>query len=246
MVDLSPASRRRMMTPSGVQTAAYQWGAPRPPGPTQELIPVGRGLIPVAGERASAQNPSLEALPIALPKLDSPLVQSPAGPLAIPWQYLMINLFRLAQPTGAVPGTYGGITVNAHGQIVATQSSGASIDSPNLTGHPTTVTPPANDNSTAIANTEWVQAWVDSQNFIMSSRTITLTGDAAGAGQFGTVPNTVVGLRGRPISAAAPATGQGLVWNGSAWTPTAVVPEAPLDGQRYVRQNGAWVVIVSP
>ena len=45
-------------------------------------------------------------------------------------------------------------------------------------------------------------------------------GDAASGDLAGTFPSpSVSGLRGRPLSADAPAAGQVLVWNGTTWTP---------------------------
>lgn len=49
-----------------------------------------------------------------------------------------------------------------------------------------------------------------------------LIGDVTGSGT-GNVTTTVVGLRGRTISAAAPATNQAYVWNGSQWLPSNIV-----------------------
>lgn len=235
------------MTPSGrLDHPAGGWGEPRPPGPTQELIPVGRGGRAPSGRVVAS--PSPESIPISLPKLDSPLVQMVNGNPQIPWQYLLINLWRLAQPTGVTPGTYGGISVNAHGQVIPpSQTSGATIDSPSLTGSPTAPTPAANDNSTAIATTAWVQQ----QGYLTSTgdvtQAITIGGDVTGTGQeTGTIPTTVIRIQGRPVSAAAPAVGQAWIWTGSAWAPgQAGIPDAPADGRFYARQNNAWVAITA-
>lgn len=221
---LSNADRRRMMTPSGRMPDDRHWagwGEPRPPGPTQNLIPVGRpGRLPQA--RAAPTVPNLESLPIAMLKLDSPAVIPGQGQPQIPWQYLFINLWRLAQPTGVTPGTANGITVNAHGQVINTQGSGASIDSPNLTGNPTSVTPPANDNSNAIATTAWVQG----QNYATESFVTSQN--------FATEPWVQSFVASQGFATQAWVHQQGYI------------TDAPADGQRYVRQNGAWVVIVSP
>jgi len=132
--------------------------------------------------------PVPEVVPLAVPSLQSTLVQDTREP-EIPWQYVFINLARLAQPTGVQAGTFNGITVNSHGQVIAATASGATIDSPNLTGTPVSVTPPATSNSNEIATTAWVHSFIQSLGYIT---------------------------------------------------------DAPHDGNRYVRQNGAWVVIVSP
>jgi len=55
-----------------------------------------------------------------------------------------------------------------------------------------------------------------------TTQSLTFTGDATGTGTGG-IALTVVALQGRAVSASAPSTNNGLVWNGSAWTPTAVV-----------------------
>jgi len=195
MVDLSVAARRQLMTPSGVQRAA---GA--------------SATTPTAGGAPTTSDPSLEAIPIAMLNLDSSLTQ-PGGQPQIPWQYLLINLFRLAQPTGVTPGTVNGVTVNANGQVVNTQSSGATIDSPTindvtLTGSTVAPTPAANDNSTAIATTAWVNGFVTAQNFV-----------------------THAFLTAQNYATQSYVHAQGFI------------TDAPADGNVYARQNGTWVVV---
>lgn len=241
-MSLTRADKRRMMTPSGRLNEAY--GAPRPVSPTQYLVPVGpfSAMPPgVAARTLRAASPTAEQFSlVTVPKLDSPFIQ-PDGTINIPWYQLIVNLYRLAQPTGVVPGTYLGITFNAFGQAVAAQASGVTIDTPHLT-NATANTPPANDNSDAIATT----AFVHSQGYLTGNQTITLSADVSGSGATA-IAATVVALQHRAVSAAAPAVGQALIWNGSAWAPgQAGIPDAPADGQRYVRQNNQWVVIISP
>ena len=53
-----------------------------------------------------------------------------------------------------------------------------------------------------------------------------LNGDVTGA----VGSNTVIRIQGRPIDSSAPSSGQALVWNGSAWTPTTIVTNPILNG----------------
>lgn len=208
----TPALKRRMMTPSGN----------------------------LSGNTRSAAD-QIGGIAVTIPKLDSVFIQAD-GTVAIPWYQYLVNLYRINQITGVIPGTYLGFTLNAYGQVTAVDTSGVTIDSPNLSGRPTAPTQPANDNSTAIATT----AFVHSQGYLTGNQTVTLSGDVSGSGATA-IAATVVALQHRAVSAVAPAVGQALIWNGSAWAPgQAGIPDAPADGQRYVRQNNAWVVIVSP
>lgn len=222
-MDISRANRRRLMTPSGRLNEAY--GAPRPVGPSQHLVPVGpfSALAPaIASRTVRADTGSAAYALITVPKLDSPFIQ-PDGTIAIPWYQVIVNLYRLTQPTGVVPGTYLGLTINPFGQVVSAQVSGIIIDNPNivdanLTGSPTATTPAANDNSTAIATTQWVQ-------------------------EQGYATESFVNAQG--FATEAWVNSQGFATE--AWVNAqGFVHEAPLDGQRYVRQNGQWVVIISP
>lgn len=220
---LTNADRHRMMTPSGRLT---------PPIPQS-----GSPGVPATQSPVNAS----EFAQVTIPKLDATFIQN-NGTVAIPWYQTLINLYRINQKTGVIPGTYNGMTINAFGQVTSATASGATIDSPDLTGRPTAPTQPANDNSNAVATT----AFVHSQGYLTGNQNITLSGDVSGSGATA-IAATVIALQHRAVSAAAPAVGQALIWNGSAWTPgQAGIPDAPADGQRYVRQNNQWVVIVSP
>lgn len=59
------------------------------------------------------------------------------------------------------------------------------------------------------------------QILVASDAAINVPGQVVDGDISGTVgAATVVGIRGRPVSSAAPSTGQALVWDGSAWKPT--------------------------
>src|SRR5215467_4433696 len=180
---------------------------------------------------------SLSAL-VALPRLNSPFVNPVDGSPAIPWTQFITNLWRLVQPTGIVAGTYAGITFNIFGQAITAQGSGATIDSPVLTGTPTSPTPPVTDNSNRIATTSFVVTFVGAQGFITG---VMLEGDVLGVGT-NVIQTTVTALQHRIVRDIAPTVDQVLKWDGTAWVPgSAGIPDAPSDGNIYGRQNGQWV-----
>lgn len=237
----------RVMTPSGRQQTELGNPPGRPPGPTQHLVPVGPppsyagvplSLIPPGtletsprGRRAPLPRVtrSPEIMTVGLPRLDSAFINPQAASPGIPWTQLLTNLFRLAQPTGVVPGTYAGILFNAYGQAISASNSGASFDSATLnnatinnvtiTGSATAPTPPANDNSTAIATT----AWVREQNYATEAYVASYVG-----GQ-GFATESYVNSQG--FATEAFVLSQGFI------------TEAPVDGHIYGRQNGAWVLV---
>lgn len=176
-------------------------------------------MIPFAGDPNS---PPTAGVTIAMPKLDSPFVQTDDLTTSIPWYLLVINLWRLAQPTGVTPGTYLGFTVNAYGQITGVQTSGITITSPIITdptinnptinnatinnvvinGAATAPTAAPSDNSNTIATTAFVHSQgYATQTFVLSQ---------------GFATETFVMTRG-------------------------FITDAPADGNRYCRQNGVWV-----
>jgi hypothetical protein len=59
-------------------------------------------------------------------------------------------------------------------------------------------------------------------NLPVESGITELTGDVTTGTGGGSQAATVQGLDGNPVSAASPAVGEALVWNGTAWEPTAV------------------------
>lgn len=229
----------RVMTPSGRQQTELGNPPGRPPGPLQHMAPVGppptyAGVplsmiqAPIVDPRnPSRRTPLPRATPnppvmtIGLPRLDSAFIGSAVQP-AIPWTQLLTNLFRLAQPTGVVPGTYAGILFNAYGQAISASNSGASFDSatlnnPTFTGQVTAPTPPANDNSNTVATT----AWVREQNFAT---------EAFVTGQ-GYVTEAQLTAALVPYATEAWVLSQGFIH------------DAPADGNVYGRQNGQWVVV---
>jgi hypothetical protein len=196
----------------------------------------------VAAPMPAAGNPNLPATQhqdhTGIPYLPSTYVNN-AGATDIPWTQLTIQLYKFVQPTGVTPGTYAGLTIDASGRVVSAQTSGFTLDNPQLTGTPTAPTPPANDNSTRIATTAFVDTAIHSQGFITG---VSLAGDVTGAGASG-IPTEVVALQGHALSVAAPPAGTVLYFTGTAWVPLAPpwLTDAPHDGNLYARQNGNWV-----
>lgn len=205
----------------------------RPKGPTQDLVPVGPpptddGAVMGEGRQIRAvASPSHSPMTVGFPNLNSSFVNSGSPQLAqaIPWTQFGVNLWRLAQPTGIIPGTYAGIVFNVFGQAISASTSGATFDGatlnnatlndPTLTGSPTAPTPPANDNSQAIATT----AWVREQNYA--------TEQFVGSQGFAT--ETYVNSQGF-------ATETWVLQQG-------FITDSPHDGNVYGRQNGQWVVV---
>ena len=66
----------------------------------------------------------------------------------------------------------------------------------------------------------------------------TAGGDLAGT----STSQTVIGIQGRPVSSAAPSSGQVLEWNGSLWVPT--TPSA--GGVTSVTDDGGGSLVISP
>lgn len=206
----------------------------RPKGPTQDLVPVGPPPTDdgaVMGEvrqiRAVA-SPSPSPMTIGFPNLSSAGVSVEGNfANAIPWTQFYANIWRLVQPTGIIPGTYAGIVFNVYGQAISASTSGASFDNPTLnsptlnnptlTGEATAPTPPANDNSQAIATTAWVrEQGYATESFVTSQGFATET----------FVTNALIGY-----ATEAWVLSQGFI------------TDSPHDGNVYGRQNGQWVVV---
>lgn len=164
---MSIEQQRRLMTPSGRPPVVP--GMPRPPGPLQNLVPLAPPHPPPPSSWTAGGPPHVRAVPLAdvaplppqsmitaMPRLGSPVVQA-TNQLDIPWQQLIINLWRLTQPTGVTPGTFAGLTVNAFGQVTSATSTGATFEDVVLTGSPTAPTPNLNDRSNRIATTAFVK-----------------------------------------------------------------------------------------
>lgn len=179
-------------------------------------------------------SPPTNPLNVAMPKLDSEFVHTDLT-TQIPWYLLVINLWRLAQPTGVVPGTYLGFTVNAYGQVTDVQTTGIIINSP-VVNNPTinnptiaggTLNNPA-INSPTVAGGTFNNPTINTptiNNGAWNTATIngvSITGSA-------TAPTAATADNSTTISTTAFVKNQGYI------------PEAPIDGLRYARQNGVWV-----
>lgn len=237
---LTDDQKRALMTPSGRPTIAF--GSPRPPGPYQDLVPItppspppphdpaARALaIRVAGRAAGG---SSEGISVGIPNLVSALTLNnnqinPQG-----WAQLIINLWRLAQPTGITPGTFAGITFNAFGQAVfasSTQTGGtidnatinsSTLNNTTLTGTAVAPTPAANDNSTTVATTAFVKAQgYATQSFV--------TGQGYATESF---------VTSQGFATESWVLSQGFVTE---------APAAP-PGQAYARSAGSWILINVP
>jgi hypothetical protein len=184
-------------------------------------------MIPFVGDPA---NPPTAGVTIAMPKLDSPFVQTDDLTTSIPWYLLVINLWRLAQPTGVTPGVYLGFTVNAYGQITDVQTSGITITSPIVT-NPTI-------NGGTINN-------VTINGSTLNNPTINNQTSSGGTFNNPTLNNalinavTITGANSAPTQAAANNTAS--IATTAYVKSQGYITDAPIDGNRYCRQNGAWV-----
>jgi hypothetical protein len=167
------------------------------------------------------------------------------------------NANAVAITGGAINGTTVGATTPSTGAFTTLSASGvvsgagfttllnpyALVNSQVFTGTPSLptgtigVTQAAADNSTKLATT----AYVKSQSYLTANQTITHTGDVTGSGTT-SIPNTVVQLQGRPLSASAPATGNLMGWNGSAWGPVAAGAVAAGGTNGQIQYNNAGVL----
>jgi hypothetical protein len=184
-------------------------------------------MIPFVGDPTSPPNAGVT---IAMPKLDSPFVQPEDLTTQIPWYLLVINLWRLAQPTGVTPGVYLGFTVNAYGQITDVQTSGITITSP-------IVTDPTINGGTI-------------NNVTINGSTLnnpTINNQTSSGGTFNNPTLNNATINAVTITGANSAPTQAVANNSTSIATTAYVksqnyiPEAPIDGLRYARQNGVWV-----
>jgi len=206
-----PPDIMAMMTPTGRQGAM---GAP---------------LLPDITLTDTNPQPPGPVVPTTIPKLDSVMVETDLT-VSIPWYHLMINLWRLGQPTGVPAGTYLGFTVNVYGQITAVQTTGIIINSP-VVNTPTINTP-------TISNGTWTNPTTTGGTF----NNPTINTQTANGGSLSNISITNVGISG---TATAPT--QAVADNSASIATTAFVksqgyiPEAPIDGNRYARQNGVWV-----
>jgi len=167
---------------------------------------------------------------MAMPKLESPFVDTDRT-TDIPWYLMVVNLRKILQPqSGFTPGTYLGFTVNSYGQITAIQTSGITIESPIV--HNPTITNPT------ISNGTWTNPTTNGGTF----NSPTINTQTANGGAFNNIGVTNVAIAG---SATAPTVA--TADNSANIATTAFVkaqgyiPEAPIDGARYARQNGVWV-----
>jgi len=169
----------------------------------------------------------------SMPKLESPFVDTDRT-TDIPWYLLVVNLRKMAQPTGVTPGIYLGFTVNSYGQIT------------DVTPNPVINNPTVNNpviNNPAISNGSWTNPTTNGGIF----NSPTINTQTANGGTFASPTLNSATINAVTITGANSAPTQAVANNSTSIATTAYVksqnyiPEAPIDGNRYCRQNGVWV-----
>ncbi len=147
----------------------------------------------------------------------------------------------ISMPNVGTPGTYGSatqvpvITTDAQGRVMSITNTGVAGDNwgpqiahtdATLAGSGTTAVPLRIAQQGAVIGQalewngiSWVPTTIPAPTTYTSGTGINITGSVVNA-QNTTALWNANELQGKNISATAPAAGQGLVWNGSAWTPT--------------------------
>jgi hypothetical protein len=140
----------------------------------------------------------------------------------------------LAQPTGVTPGTYLGFTINSYGQVIEV--------TPNPIINNPTVNNPVINNPT-INNGTWTNPTTNGGIF----NSPTINTQTANGGTFASPTLNSATINAVTITGANAAPTQAAANNSTSIATTAYVksqnyiPEAPIDGLRYARQNGVWV-----
>lgn len=121
----------------------------------------------------------------------------------------------LDQIRTALLASGGGIT-ELTDDVTAGPGSGAQVATvEGIQGRPVNAAAPAVGDAYRWTGAEWLPASIPTAVY-------ELTNDVNAGPGTGTQAATVVALQGNAVSGAAPGAGEALVWNGLAWTPTAV------------------------
>jgi hypothetical protein len=127
------------------------------------------------------------------------------------------------------PGDVPHLAITLKRQLVNAQETYAPIDNPSFTGDPQAPTPPTPDNDTSIATT----AFVKNQNYAPLASPV-FTGDPKAPTPPPADNDTSIATTAFVHTVVAAAGGGG----------SGGIPEAPLDGITYGRQNAVWTHVL--